>query len=113
MKITRVASVVAAVALLAPPVLAQTPPATQPVEPPPSGPTPPPGDAPPPQTTPMTSSAPGDQHKLKMGETEVEEEGEPEVQWGIGARTRYITTPKWLIELFVAHATPMTSFSVA
>lgn len=115
MKPTRFATLVAAIALLSAPVLAQTPPA-QP-SPPPGDPTPPPGEGPPPGATagpaPQSGTAP-EKKKLKMGEEETEEkESEDEVFYGIGARTRFITTPKWLIELFVEHATSMVSFSVA
>jgi hypothetical protein len=114
MKPTRLAPLVAAIALLAPPVLAQTPPPT--TQPPGNEPTPPPGDAPPMPTTtsPQPSSGEEPERKLKMTEDDTEEkESEEEVFYGVGARTRFITTPKWLIELFVEHATSMVSFSVA
>jgi hypothetical protein len=111
MKPTRIAALVASsIFVFSTAALGQQTPATQPAAEPP---TPPPGDAPPPQPS---SAAPSTERKLRVAsdeETTDETEVEPEVQWGIGARSRFITTPKWMIELFVEHATSMKSVSFA
>jgi hypothetical protein len=81
--------------------------------PPPSEPTPPPGDAPP-TAAPAPQPTTQGERQLRMEEEETTEaESDPEVYWGIGARSRFITTPKWLIELFVDHATTMQQVSFA
>jgi hypothetical protein len=113
MKRTGFGLLVAAVALFAPPVLAQeTPPPSPPAEPP----TPPPGDAPMPvQTTPQPTGVGehGPERKLRMDEEEEAVEVESETQWGIGARSYYTFLPAAVIELFVEHATSMNSASFA
>ena len=112
MKRTGYGLLVASIALFAPPVLAQTPPSSQPAEPP----TPPPGDAPMPvQTTPQPTGVGehGPEKKLRMDEEEEETETEAETQWGIGARSYFTFLPASVIELFVEHATSMSSASFA
>jgi|RhiMethySRZTD1v2_1073278.scaffolds.fasta_scaffold32654_5 hypothetical protein len=113
MKRTGYGLLVTAVALFAPPVFAQTPPAPAPPAEPP---TPPPGDAPMPvQTTPQPTGVGehGPEKKLRIDEDEDEVETEPEVQWGVGARSYFTFLPASVIELFVEHATSMNSASFA
>jgi hypothetical protein len=75
-------------------------------------PTPPPEAAP----APAPAQVPGTQPPI-ANPTKIDEEeatpGEAETKWGVGAYVRFITTPKWMIELFVQHATSMTSVAFA
>jgi hypothetical protein len=47
------------------------------------------------------------------GDTEEEELDPDRARWGVGARVRYVTIPNWLLELFLDHATHLSSYSVA
>lgn len=114
MKLTGCAAVVGALALVTamPAARAQDPPA------------PPPEPATAPTDTPISPGpAPGApppaSSKLRTGTAEEEDDDDEvtrsaeDVQWGIGARSRYITTPQFMLDVFVEHSTPMNSFSVA
>jgi hypothetical protein len=75
---------------------------------------PPPPSGPPAKEVPVTpGSAPKQvtQKKLNVDEPEVAA-AEPSAQVGIGARGRFIFLPQSVLQLFLGHATSMTSFSV-
>jgi hypothetical protein len=65
---------------------------------------------PPPETTetrPLGTRTQTRRPDATLDEEEVEVD--PEVLWGVGARSRFIFLPRGVIELFVAHATSMQS----
>lgn len=61
--------------------------------------------------------APEEKRKLRTATEQEEEETAPppedEVQWGVGAYSRFITLPSFVFDLFVDHSTSMNSFAVA
>ena len=77
------------------------------------------GDDLPPEYRPVTPEPAPDSKKLRTTTGEEEDDDEvqitrrDEVQWGIGARLRYVTVPQFMINAFVDHSTPVRAYSVA
>jgi hypothetical protein len=71
------------------------------------------GDMPPPTATEVPPAAPAETAPALAGTVAASSERLPNVSYGVGARLRWVSVPKWMLNLFTKNNVPLSSYAVA